>query len=165
MDEISARRAAVIAEEAATEAAYAAGVTAPTLPEGTRQAWQMTPEEFAMSSGVVKFWDIDRLITPEITAYKKITKTDDLSWLQGALDDSFYGTPAKQKAAKAALDSIGVPRKQRGGTWKGGEIVDPHKFVVQKALEQGKPVPPDILARYPDLVLSLIHISEPTRPY
>jgi hypothetical protein len=138
MDEISTRRAAVIAEEAAEEAAYAAAVTAPTPPADVRQAWQMTPDEFDMASGVVKFWDIDRTVTPEITAYRLISKTDELTWLQGALDDSFYGTPARKKAANAALDSIGAQRKMRGGTWKGGELVNPHKFVVQRALEQGK---------------------------
>ncbi len=43
-------------------------------------------------------------------------------------------------------------------------IDDPHKYIVQQAISEGKPVPPEVLKDYPELQAPKQHSFEPTEP-
>lgn len=53
--------------------------------------------------------------------------------------------------AVVAPDSIIQRVKLRDPNRFDDELADPHKLLVEAALDQGKPVPPEVLADYPDL--------------
>lgn len=148
VDEIIARRAVEQADDAAYAAAKAAEAaqvaTTPAQP-AMRQAWQMTPYEYATQ------WS---------------DKMADLRARKPRPLDKLYGkrgpTPEQAAAHKAEMAAW---NKEYNAASKAHDafLADQgaHRRIVEQALAEGQPVPANVLAEYPDLATGAPAAAQP----
>lgn len=128
---------------------------APVAPDGKaelathpaqKEPWQMTRSEWAAER---------ERVTPDTaqsrwtrgSASQAIAKMERLLWL-------LYGIGDKERAIlkQAQKGEIVLSSEEVDDLMERINTNDPHRFVIEKALAEGKPVPPEVLADYPDLL-------------
>lgn len=123
-------------------------------PPTAKEPWQMTKDEFnkeAIYRGISnktkdranKYWTNN---FPDAQQYggdavRIAYKSDIPDWIETE-------NPQFQNPDEYTVDPELHTMQARAETPNG---VDPHKFLVEKSLSEGKPVPPEVLADYPDL--------------
>lgn len=123
-----------------------------TAPEVAKEPWQMTREEYYPKPeyGVIANKLSIAIKDKDFSALNFVKQQGDKQFIFNAAEHLLNNSNFLNRYTKLLINKVKAVRREAN---KQGNIRTPetHKEAIQQALSEGKPVPPEVLADYPDL--------------